>query len=164
MPVAEPADVGDGEESLNGSDNDPDLIRRNDDEDEGEDEINENVSLIDMERDSGLLRSGSDDNCKNMNDTYDGYFDAWEEDNASMSTESNDDWCQSSARLKEDVDLDSLARHQWNLLKSILRRKRKSKRKKGKSNRGWTWSVDKVKKRRSFGFSKKKFLDGCKEG
>ena len=56
VPVAEPADVGDGEESLNGSENDPNLIRNNDDEDEGEDEVNRDDSLIDVERDSGLLK------------------------------------------------------------------------------------------------------------
>ena len=65
-----------------------------------------------MERDSGLLKSDSDVNCKNTDNTYDGYSDTWEEDDATRSMESNDDWCQSSARLKEDVDLDSLARHQ----------------------------------------------------
>ena len=43
-------------------------------------------------------------------------------------------------------------------MKSILKRKRRSERRKGKSNRGWTWSVKRMKRKRSIGFRKRKFL------
>ena len=89
--AVEPADVGVEEESLIDSGNDPDLIRDNDGKDDGENSVNRDDSTSNVERDPASLRSNSDVNGEDTNNACTSYFDVWEREDASMSTENNDD-------------------------------------------------------------------------